>query len=42
MDDLDEREPEIVENSPYCECDLEPTIEESDWGICDHCGRPIC
>lgn len=26
---------------PYCTCDLEPTVEESDWGVCDCCGKPI-
>lgn len=40
-DDWEDPEPEIVESSPYCECNLERTIEEADWGICAHCGRPI-
>lgn len=31
-----------AEDWPYRECDLEPTIEEFDWGICDCCGKPFC
>lgn len=29
------------DEGPYCSCDLEPTIDESDWGVCDCCGKPL-
>lgn len=35
LDDLDESD------GPYCACDLEPTIDETDWGICQCCGKPL-
>lgn len=28
-------------DSDYCTCDLEPTIEEGDWGKCDCCGKEL-
>lgn len=35
-DDLD-----AGDDSPYCACNLEPTIEELDTGVCDCCGKPL-
>ena len=25
----------------FCACDLEPTVEESDWGVCQCCGKAL-
>ena len=30
------------EDSPYCECDLEPIEEEEASGVCFCCGKPLC
>lgn len=27
--------------SPYCECDLEPTMQEEDTRRCSACGKPF-
>lgn len=40
-DELDFAEELDEDEAPYCTCDLEPTIEESDWGVCDCCGKPL-
>jgi hypothetical protein len=42
QEELAEELGEHAEDWPYCECDLEPTIEEFEWGICDCCGKPLC
>jgi hypothetical protein len=35
-------EPEPEESdSPYCECNAIPTIEEDDWNQCMSCGKPL-
>ena len=35
-------DPVEADDSPYCCCNLEPTIEEADSGVCDACGKPLC
>lgn len=37
----DDEDLEAGDDSPYCACNLEPTIEELDSGSCDCCGRPL-
>ena len=34
---LDVDEPD----EPYCGCGNSPTIDESDWGVCSSCGKPL-
>ena len=37
----DEPEDEPQDDSPYCECGEEPTMEEGDWNRCAACGKPL-
>lgn len=32
---------EDPDDSPFCECGNQPTIEESDWNKCDSCGKAL-
>lgn len=36
-EELDEYE----SDSPYCECNEIPTIEEEEWNVCMCCGKPL-
>lgn len=29
------------DEAPFCTCNEIPTIEESDWGVCHCCGKPL-
>jgi hypothetical protein len=35
-------QPEQDEDSPYCECDNELTMQELDTNKCQSCGKVIC
>ena len=32
---------DIPDDSPYCECNDQPSMEEVDWNKCDACGKPL-
>lgn len=38
---IDDDEPEDEDDSPYCQCNAEPTVSELEDGRCDACGKEI-
>lgn len=39
--ELADRDDDDQDDSPFCMCNLEPTISELDDGTCDACGRGL-